>query len=109
MDKPNEMNEPNKVEKKRRLPKLPKIGTMNLILIIIAIALTIFTAIMIWLFILYQYIPDTLCTCVFAALTGEAGAMAWIKTTKEKKVDREWELEDRKSGNNVEGGDEGNG
>ena len=39
-------------------------------------------------------IPDTLVTCVFAALGGECGAMAWIKTTKERRQDREWQKQD---------------
>ena len=39
-------------------------------------------------------IPDTLCTCVFAALFGECGAMAFIKTAKERRQDREWQQED---------------
>ena len=40
-------------------------------------------------------IPDTLVTCVFAALGGECGAMAWIKTAKERNKERKWEVEDR--------------
>ena len=39
-------------------------------------------------------IPDTLCTCVFAALFGECGAMAFIKTAKERRQDRKWQQED---------------
>lgn len=73
--------------------KKPK--TMDVVLVFIAIALVVFTAVMISLFKTQGAIPDTLCTCVFAALGGECGAMAWIKTTKEKKQDRAWTLEDR--------------
>ena len=40
-------------------------------------------------------IPDTLCTCVFAALGGECGAMAFIKTAKERRQDRKWIREDQ--------------
>ena len=41
-------------------------------------------------------IPDTLVTCVFASLAGECGIMGWIKTSKERKRERKWEIEDRK-------------
>ena len=74
-----------------------KIRTMDVILVVIAIALTAFTVAMIQIFRETGTIPDTLCTCVFAALGGECGAMAWIKTSKERKREREWELEDRET------------
>lgn len=61
-----------------------KIGTMNLILIIIGILTLIFTVTMIWIFIVQGAVPDTLITCFFAFVSGEAGIMGWIKTSKEK-------------------------
>ena len=70
--------------------------TSNKILIILGIALTAFTIEMINVFKQYGMIPDTLVTCVFAALTGELGIMGWIRTTKERKKEREWQLEDEK-------------
>lgn len=79
--------------KAARTPK--KIRTMDAILVVIAIALVAFTLEMIEIFKEAGTIPDTLCTCVFAALGGECGAMAWIKTSKERKRERDWELEDR--------------
>lgn len=79
-----------------------KIGTMNLILIIIGVALLAFTIYMIKLFREYGAVPDTLVTCVFAALGGECGIMGWIKTTKDRKQERKWELEDRKNDQNRE-------
>lgn len=74
---------------------MKKIGTMNLVLIFIALFLLAFTAVMIWLHVSTGTIPDTLCTCIFAACGGECGAMAWIKTTKERQRERSYELEDR--------------
>lgn len=71
------------------------VGVMNIILVIIAVTLVVFTAIMIKTFWLYGAIPDTLCTCVFGVLGTECGAMAWIKTTKDKHTSRKQELEDR--------------
>ena len=69
---------------------------MDVILIIVGLCLAAFTVAMIVLFQIYGAIPDTLCTCVFAALGGECGIMGWIKTSKDRRREREWELEDRK-------------
>lgn len=71
-----------------------KIGTMDCILIFIAVLLVIFTAVMIVLHIQTGTIPDTLCTCVFAVCGGECGVMGWIKTTKDRRQERKYELED---------------
>lgn len=81
---------------KAKANKTPKeIRTMDVILVVIAVALTAFTIEMIRIFRETGTIPDTLCTCVFTALGGECGAMAWIKTSKERGRERKWELEDR--------------
>ena len=70
--------------------------TMDKILLVIGIFLLGFTVTMIWLFHTHYAVPDTLITCVFAATTGELGVMGWIKTTKDRKREREWQLEDEK-------------
>ena len=70
------------------------VGVMNIILVIIALTLVTFTVVMIRTFWLYGAIPDTLCTCVFGVLGTECGAMAWIKTNKDKHRDRKYELEE---------------
>lgn len=69
--------------------------TMDLILIFIGISILVFSSVMIWLYILTGGIPDTLCNCFFVACTGECGFMGWIKTSKTKHVEREWQLEDQ--------------
>ena len=69
-------------------------GTMDFILLIVFLCLTVFTIAMIALFTVYSSVPDTLITCVFATLGGECGILGWIKTTKEKKQDRRWQLAD---------------
>lgn len=76
--------------------KKKKFRTMDLILIVVAVALVAFTLEMLRIYRTTGGIPDTLCTCVFAALGGECGAMAWIKTTKERNKDRKWQREDQK-------------
>ena len=88
------------MKKKRTKTNTKKLGTMDLILIIVGFLLISFTVVMILLFKLYGSVPDTLITCVFAALAGECGVMGWIKTTKEKHKDREWFLEDEKRNKN---------
>lgn len=69
-------------------------GTMDFILLIVFLCLMVFTIAMIALFTVYGSVPDTLITCVFATLGGECGILGWIKTTKEKKQDRRWQLAD---------------
>ena len=64
-----------------------RMGTMDFILLIVFLCLTVFTIAMIVLFTVYGSVPDTLITCVFATLGGECGILGWIKTTKEKKQD----------------------
>ena len=69
---------------------------MNVILLIVGIALLVFTVAMIRLFREYGAVPDILVASVYAALGGECGIMGWIKTSKERSQVRKWELEDRK-------------
>ena len=76
-------------------PKKKVPGTMDIILVIVGAFLVAFTVKMIVLYETTGAIPDTLCQCVFAALGGECGIMGWIKTTKERNKDREWQIEDR--------------
>lgn len=73
-----------------------KLGTMDKILVFIAVVLLVFVVIMLWMYYSTGGIPDTLCTCVFAICGGECGVMGWIKTNKERHRDRKYELEDRK-------------
>lgn len=71
-----------------------RMGTMDFILLIVFLCLTVFTIAMIVLFTVYGSVPDTLITCVFATLGGECGILGWIKTTKEKNQERRWQLAD---------------
>lgn len=75
--------------------KKGQIRTMDVVLASIAVFLLVFVAVMVWLYYMTGGIPDTLCTCVFAACGGECGVMGWIRTTKERFRDRQYELEDR--------------
>ena len=73
-----------------------EIRTMDVILVIIAVFLLMFIITLLVLYYITGAIPDTLCTCVFTICGGECGVMGWIKTTKERKRDRQYELDDRK-------------
>lgn len=70
--------------------------TLDVVLIIVGVVLLAFTLAMIWIYCHYYAIPDTLCTCVFGALTGELGICGWIKTAKVHARDRQEMLEDEK-------------
>ena len=70
-------------------------GVMNIILVIVGVSLFAFTIAMIQIFRECGAVPDTLVTCVFAALGGECGIMGWIKTTKDRRQERTGEVEDR--------------
>lgn len=65
--------------------------TMDVILVILAIIVIAFTITMIIIFVNTGSIPDTLVGCVFAACTGELGVMGWIKSTKDKYLNKELE------------------
>ena len=79
-----------------------KMGTIDKILLIVFICLVLFVVYMIRLFEQYGMVPDTLITCVFAAAVGECSITGWIKTTKERKQDRKWQLEDQEAAQNTE-------
>ncbi len=70
--------------------------TMDKILVFIAIFLLIFVAVMIYIFITTGAVPDTLINAVFGLCGGEVGIMGWIKTTKDKFLDRDFEKEREK-------------
>lgn len=66
----------------RRTKKAKK--TTNAVLIFLGIIAILFTACMIWLFYMYQTVPDSLIVAVFSAIFGETSACALIKTAKLK-------------------------
>lgn len=86
----------------RIVSKISGVGTMNVILLVCGAILILFTREMIELFKQYGMVPDTLITCVFAALTGECGVMGWIKTSKVKHQERKWQKEDMREANMAE-------
>lgn len=61
-----------------------RMGVMDKALLFVAVTLVLFTIAMIIIYVRYLSIPDTLCTCVFAALSGECGVLGIIKSIKLK-------------------------
>ena len=90
--------------KRTKRQEKKKMGTIDKILLIVFICLVLFVVYMIRLFEQYGMVPDTLITCVFAAAVGECSITGWIKTTKERKQDRKWQLEDQEAAQNTEDG-----
>lgn len=66
-------------------------STSNKALIICCVLIVIFTTIMILLFDHHKAVPDSLIYCFYGAMTGEAGVLGWIKTSKIKNVEYERE------------------
>lgn len=69
-------------------------NTANIVLVLIGIATILFVLKMIKLFETQYSIPDTLCTCYFSAVVGECGVLGWIKTSKVRHLERQWQNED---------------
>ncbi len=73
-----------------------KMKTMNIILIFMALFLLVFIVAMIFIYYNTGGIPDTLVVSVFTICGGEFGVMGWIKTTKDKYLQKDFEKESRK-------------
>lgn len=89
-----------RLSERKRLTNADKlkrqVGFMNKVLVIIAVYLLVFTQEMVYIHITTGSTPDTLIVSVYAFCGGECGIMGWIKTTKERLREREYEIEDRK-------------
>lgn len=77
---------------------LKKVGTLNIILCVVGVFFVWFNWQMIVLFRAYGSIPETYACAVVAATIGECGICGWIRTTKDRRRERKWEIEDRKEG-----------
>lgn len=69
-------------------------GTMDKVLILEGVTLAAYTVAALAVFWHTGSEPATLTACVFGVCGMENGVMAWIKTTKDKLLDRKWQLED---------------
>ncbi len=94
------MNHRKRVHPFRKLKEfIGKIGTLNLVLIAVGAFFVWFN----WqLLDIYQTggsIPETYACAVVAATIGECGICGWIRINKDRKQEHQWELEERKRGN----------
>lgn len=69
----------------KELEKRKQSGTMDIILIILGIAILIFTITMIAVFCIFQSVPDSLIQSFFACCGSEGGFMAVIMVAKKMK------------------------
>lgn len=81
---------------KKAFRKIKKVGTLNVVLIVVAIFFVWFNWKMIDTYRLVGSIPENYACAVVAATIGECGICGWIKTVKERKQERKWQKEDEK-------------
>lgn len=73
----------------------PRINKLDIMLIVLLATTLLFIAVIVWLFYLFQAVPDSLVAGFFAMAGGECGVLGWIKSGKERRRERGYELEDR--------------
>lgn len=83
----------NRKEKLKNL--ISKVGTLNLILILVGAFFVWFNWQMLEIFRAYGTIPESYACAVVAATIGECGICGWIRTNKDRRMERKWEKEDR--------------
>ena len=90
---------------KKRLKKIvttvKKVGTLNLVLILVGTFFVWFNWQMILVFRECGSMPETYACAVVAATIGECGICGWIRTTKDKKLDRKWQKQDEREAQDV--------
>jgi type VI protein secretion system component VasK len=79
-----------------------RIGTLNFILILVGAFFVWFNWQMLQIFRDMGSIPETYACAVVTATIGECGICGWIKTTKERKREHQWEKEDKESEKSAE-------
>ena len=70
-------------------------GTMNVVLVIVLATVLVFIGIVLYMDWRGIVVQDSLIVSFFGMAGGECGVLGWIKTTKERKQERRWQLEDR--------------
>lgn len=72
-----------------------KVGTLNVALILTFGFFIWFNWQMLQMYMVIGTIPETYACAVVAATIGECGFCGWIRTTKDKKLERQWEQADK--------------
>lgn len=73
---------------KKVVAAVKKVGTLNLVLILVGAFFVWFNWQMILVFREYGSMPETYACAVVAATIGECGICGWIRTNKDKRLDR---------------------
>lgn len=81
---------------RRAKKSLKKMGTLNIVLIIVAIFFVWFNCQMLAIYRRQNSIPETYACAVVAATIGECGICGWIRTTKDRRRERKWQKDDEK-------------
>lgn len=74
---------------------LDKVGTLNIVLICVGAFFLWFNWQLLETFKELGSIPETYACAVIVATIGEAGICGWIRTSKDRKREREWSKEDQ--------------
>lgn len=74
---------------------IKKIGTLNLVLILVGVFFFWFNLELLQIFREQGNIPETYACAVVAATLGECGICGWIRTTKDRKREHNWEKEEK--------------
>lgn len=75
---------------------LSKVGTLNIILFLVGAFFVWFNWQMLCIFRECGSIPESYACAVIAATIGECGICGWIRTNKDRHMERKWEKEDNK-------------
>lgn len=74
-----------------------KIGTLNIVLILVGAFFVWFNWQMLVTFRTYGTIPETYACAVIAATIGECGICGWIRTSKDRRREHQWEKEEKQA------------
>lgn len=86
---------------KKIISTLKKFGTLNLVLMFVGAFFIWFNWQMILLYKDCGSMPESYACAVVAATIGECGICGWIRTTKDKKLDRKWQKQDEREAQDV--------
>ena len=86
---------------KKIISTLKKFGTLNLVLMFVCAFFIWFNWQMILLYKDCGSMPESYACAVVAATIGECGICGWIRTTKDKKLDRKWQKQDEREAQDV--------
>lgn len=74
--------------------KISAIGTLNIVLFFVFCIFLYFNYQMLEIYKTMGSIPESYAIAVVGALIGECGFCGWIRTTKDRHRDRQWQKED---------------